>query len=908
MSNDEFVIEPQQANLLEIELLGSYAGIGSDNIHVDTTAGWEAQPELVAKLGHLYVYSDYDEKDGVDIPAIKVGDGVSLVVDLPFTTVDLTDIETAISAIQSALDDKVDKVEGKGLSDNDFTDALKSKLEGIEEGAQVNTVTGVKGDGETDYRTGNINITKGNIGLSNVDNTSDVNKPVSTATQTALDGKVDKVNGKGLSTEDFTTSEKTKLDALPTNDDLTTALNGKVNTTEVGVANGIAELDSTGKVPSSQLPSYVDDVLEYASRSDFPAEGETGKIYVAKDTNLTYRWGGTEYVEISPSLALGETSSTAYRGDRGKTAYDHSQTVSGNPHNVTKTDVGLGNVDNTSDLNKPISTATQTKLDELTTGLSSAVKSVNDITPDSNGNVEVSASDIPANGMGERTTSGNPIEIEDGVAGNALDLSVDIEPIQDLHGYNNPWPAGGGKNLLPLTVAGIKALNSDVTWTGNSFTRFGITITLLEGADGSCLGINQNGTSTSYINLLITPFFDLPAGDYVLNGAVNTSNTNSIKIRDSDGNTIVTTNSGDTVTLSEQISVQARITISASQTLNNVIFYPMLRLATETDPTFEPYSNICPISGRTEANVLRRGFNQWDEEWEVGMIDNSGANAETAVAIRCKNYIPVLSNTTYHFNFPVWCVYYFYDESKQFLQRIINFGINYDVEIPSNVHYVRFFTNTNAGITTYNHDICINISDPSKNGTYEPYAGQSVAIQLGQTVYGGTLDVTTGTLTVRTANIASYNGETIGEPWWSSMDEYVEGTTPTTGAQVVYTLANPIVTTLTPAQLALLEGYNILTTNADTIHLKYIGSEASDVQAEIDEFENVTYKLTAGIAPIEQTTAIATHAVGDYIMLNGEFCKVISAIAVGETITIGTNVSRTTIADELKAIIAQLGA
>jgi len=92
----------------------------------------------------------------------------------------------------------------------------------------------------------------------------------------------------------------------------------------VGVANGVAELDSDGKVPSSQLPSYVDDVLEYASTSAFPATGESGKIYIALDTNKTYRWSGTSYVEISASLALGETSSTAYRGDRGKTAYNHA--------------------------------------------------------------------------------------------------------------------------------------------------------------------------------------------------------------------------------------------------------------------------------------------------------------------------------------------------------------------------------------------------------------------------------------------------------------------------------------------------------------------------------------------------------------------------------------------------------
>ena len=97
---------------------------------------------------------------------------------------------------------------------------------------------------------------------------------------------------------------------------------GTAASKNTGVANGVAELDSNGLVPTSQLPAYVDDVLEYASRSAFPATGETGKIYVALDTNLTYRWGGSEYVEISPSLALGETSSTAYAGNKGKANAD----------------------------------------------------------------------------------------------------------------------------------------------------------------------------------------------------------------------------------------------------------------------------------------------------------------------------------------------------------------------------------------------------------------------------------------------------------------------------------------------------------------------------------------------------------------------------------------------------------
>lgn len=113
-------------------------------------------------------------------------------------------------------------------------------------------------------------------------------------------------------------------DAVAIVSEIASQLGLKVDSSAIGTNGGIAELDSTGKVPSSQLPSFVDDVLEYDSLSKFPATGEAGKIYVAKDTNKTYRWSGSAYVEISPSLALGETSSTAYRGDRGKTAYTHA--------------------------------------------------------------------------------------------------------------------------------------------------------------------------------------------------------------------------------------------------------------------------------------------------------------------------------------------------------------------------------------------------------------------------------------------------------------------------------------------------------------------------------------------------------------------------------------------------------
>ena len=96
-----------------------------------------------------------------------------------------------------------------------------------------------------------------------------------------------------------------------------------LDTRLLGLRNGVASLDANGKIPTYQLPSYVSDVLEFRSFDRFPTTGEVNKIYIALDTNKTYRWGGTVYVEIGSSLALGETSETAYAGDKGKRNADN---------------------------------------------------------------------------------------------------------------------------------------------------------------------------------------------------------------------------------------------------------------------------------------------------------------------------------------------------------------------------------------------------------------------------------------------------------------------------------------------------------------------------------------------------------------------------------------------------------
>lgn len=180
----------------------------------------------------------------------------------------------------------------EGLDAKNVQEALVK----IKDIADNGGVTGVKGSGETNYRKGNVEISPANIGLGNVTN------------------------------------------------------HAQVKRTEMGVANGVATLGADGKVPSGQLPSYVDDVLEFENKVSFPAKGEAGKIYVSKDTNLTYRWSGTAYVEISASLALGETSSTAYAGDKGKalatrlTAVEEKATT--NASNISSVGTRVTNIEN----------------------------------------------------------------------------------------------------------------------------------------------------------------------------------------------------------------------------------------------------------------------------------------------------------------------------------------------------------------------------------------------------------------------------------------------------------------------------------------------------------------------------------------------------------------------------------
>jgi hypothetical protein len=199
-----------------------------------------------------------------------------------------------------------------------------------------------------------------------------------------------------------------------------TELNDKISTSQKGAALGVAELGADGKVPSYQLPSYVDDVVEYSAKASFPATGESGKIYIETSTSKTWRWSGTQYVAISSSLTLGETSANAYRGDRGKIAYDHSLADHA-PSDAEKNVQSDWNVTDTSSdayiKNKPtIPTDTNTTYD-----LSAP-------TDKTNGNVTI---DLTAGGSGSGTDS---VSIK---GSGATSVTTDANGVINISSTNN---------------------------------------------------------------------------------------------------------------------------------------------------------------------------------------------------------------------------------------------------------------------------------------------------------------------------------------------------------------------------------------------------------------------------------------------------------------------------------------
>lgn len=295
---------------------------------------------------------------------------------------DGTDLQTKADSIDKAISDETTRAKN-AESDLDSKKINKTTV------ATSSTLGLVKsGTDITVDSSGNVSVND-NSHNHTVSNISDLTATASelnvldgiTATTTELNYIDGVTNNIQTQLDGKSSNGHTHDDRYYTETEMDTKLNAKLNTSLKGSVNGLAELDENGKVPSSQLPSYVDDVIEgYYYSSNFYTDsahtikvtGETGKIYIDLSTNKTYRWSGSAFVVISETLALGETSSTAYRGDRGKIAYDHSQTAHA-PSNAQANQNAFSNV-----LVDSINIAANTPTDTLTLVAGSNIT----ITPD----------------------------------------------------------------------------------------------------------------------------------------------------------------------------------------------------------------------------------------------------------------------------------------------------------------------------------------------------------------------------------------------------------------------------------------------------------------------------------------------------------------------------------------------
>lgn len=457
-------------------------------------------------------------------------------------------------------------------------------------------------------------------------------------------------------------------------------LNGFIATK--GQPNGFASLDSKGLIPSSQLPAYVDDVIEVATFDELPEVGEAGKIYVTLDTNLTYRWSGTRYIEISQSLALGETSSTAYAGDKGKVTTDivtsigtrvglttivpsdtavqinsmgidrddldsrfnrrivsldiqsATTTKAGvmsaadktklndlktqegitadisavqsnltthitnkqNPHSVTKAQVGLGNVDNTSDADKPVSTAVQAELDKKTNSAITDIDFANStadnaiMTVDLANGITTSEKNVTLPKASSTSagiiTSQESIKLNkiltngDGtkfLADNGTYITVETEVNTEAVKTTNEIPVAGGPLASLLNSAGITSINSDTNLQDLFMTLFTKelwpdSLTFTEGSVDATMSLPSFILSSTRLVEVGTP---ITISDTTLSAAVASStprkysgftygysaaNDNS---KDSDNNTI--TINGSNVNLLEENYTMTRLVNGESE-------------------------------------------------------------------------------------------------------------------------------------------------------------------------------------------------------------------------------------------------------------------------------------------------------------------------------------------------------
>ena len=509
-----------------------------------------------------------------------------------------------------------------------------------------------------------------------------------------------------------------------------------------------------------------------------------------------------------------------------------------------------------------------------------------------------------------QVVSGNPLTLTDAAPINAEKLEVELEPKQDLHGQDAPYVGGAGKNKLPMTVDGIKAANTDGTWTGNAYALNGVTFTINTDVDGNVTSLKVNGTAsaTIFFKLCDFPACMTDGSSYKINGNASGygSSTAYMQVQTSNGGGVANVGSEYTLAYTSGGTAQRLIIrIDTNGNPSNLVFYPMIRLSTETDSTFAPYSNICPITGYTECEVDDVGKNLFGGDAFADKIvtEVTGAVKDTTnktISYSAGNISGVLlfdgfkPNTRYTF-------------ITNQISGVANLAIGYSDGTSTVIRDAHIMTSTagktvtglygyySTGNTVLNYEQTGIFEGAINESDFEPYHSSNATIQFGQTVYGGRSNFTDG----GTDKTYGYDADlgAAGRPWWAEDDgvfrtelldskffgilycsmykgvqkdwpddgeitvtnsqayQLLRIKDPTcvgytaaefaahiSGCQLAYELAEPTQLSTPPTELKLLKGTNNITTNGTTINLGYQPDNViGEVKGEIQKITEMPY-------------------------------------------------------------------
>ena len=468
------------------------------------------------------------------------------------------------------------------------------------------------------------------------------------------------------------------------------------------------------------------------------------------------------------------------------------------------------------------------------------------------------------------------ITLEDAINKPVKDLKVKVDPVQDLHGYTKPWVGGAGKNLLKTT--GTSTTNVGVSYTVNSDGTIPVNGT----AD-----ISGSGQDTS---LFVVGSIELEGGvTYVLSSSATNDNDFFLQLVGSGISDINTKSGAKTFTPSASLTATARIIVNNGKTVSNITIKPMVCLSTASNPTtFEPYTNICPISGWDNAKVTRSEKNLLSGIEQGAYVATSGYPISSDKYCRTKK-VKIKGGATVAFSIvtskttALTPLYWNGDAFVGHGDTSENVS-SVTATIPENADTIAFdIYNSTALSTTDITSAQIEVGTTPTSHT-EYISPTTYTIDLGGTRYGGVLDVDAGTLTLthevvdlgdlswtykndtRTYFYASYSGiKSSGNPNTNAINAICscynvvnrdtmftttgtlagDGTmttitqiqindtrysdtstftTAVTGQTLVYELATPQTITLTPTEVELLLGYNTLWADTGDLSLTYDAS------------------------------------------------------------------------------------